>query len=264
MTNEKASVKAYFNKQYSRWSEKNNKEKYCRGYWFAPCQKEALDIVGNINGKSVLVLGVGRGNELDMIKERKAKIIAIDVAIKSFDHQQEKANDEDVKGIVMDVQQMGFADDSFDVIYLQSMLCHVNMELAAKEISRVLKPGGRFILLEEMNNNLWAYLYRKIFSYKSATPYDQFMSQKDVSVISDSFTKEIYDRSYYVFTIIYYILRMLWVSLKTDLNSSGIRFKMTKLVEHASGLFMYIEKAIMAVVPRLKRYALIKLVIFEK
>jgi len=261
------SVKEYFDNQYSEWEKDGAKDAFYRGFWYEPCQREVLDRIGNLDGKKVLILGVGRGNEVKMLCTSKASIVAIDVAPSSFDKNENGelvCADCSVKGYVMDAQQMSFADGSFDIVYLQSMMCHVDKIVVAREVSRILKPGGLFVLLDERNNNSWARLYRKIFSYRSATPYDQFMSEADIAAISKCFNKEIYAQRYYSFTLVYYLIRIVWARLLSKSRSGDIRSKLAGLIEKARGSLLGFERKIVNRFPYCGRNSLIWLTIFEK
>jgi ubiquinone/menaquinone biosynthesis C-methylase UbiE len=54
-----------------------------------------------------------------------------------------------------DVESLDFANSSFDSVVCTLVMCSVpNDRLAIAEVARVLKPGGRFVLVEHVRSNL--------------------------------------------------------------------------------------------------------------
>ena len=56
----------------------------------------------------------------------------------------------DVEGRVADAESIPYPDDSFDLVVGHAVLHHIpDVELALREVLRVLKPGGRFVFAGE-------------------------------------------------------------------------------------------------------------------
>ena len=56
----------------------------------------------------------------------------------------------DVEGRVADAETMPYADATFDLVVGHAVLHHIpDVELALREVLRVLKPGGRFVFAGE-------------------------------------------------------------------------------------------------------------------
>ena len=71
-----------------------------------------------------------------------------------------------VDWVQADVQQLPFADDSFNVVSIAFGIRNVeNVELAIQECHRVLKEGGRLVVLEffPIPNPVWRFLFRLYF-----------------------------------------------------------------------------------------------------
>jgi SAM-dependent methyltransferase len=58
----------------------------------------------------------------------------------------------------MDSHSMAFPDSSFDAVWIAGVLHHMDIDLMAKEIHRILKPGGRVVCQEPLNYGpvMWA------------------------------------------------------------------------------------------------------------
>ena len=55
-----------------------------------------------------------------------------------------------VEGRVADAEQIPYDDDTFDLVVGHAVLHHIpDVELAMREVLRVLKPGGRFVFAGE-------------------------------------------------------------------------------------------------------------------
>ena len=93
---------------------------------------------------------------------RGGKVIAIDLAEGMLDVALENANRRGIKNfetITCDVCDLPFPDNSFDAISCRfGFMFFPDMLLAAKEMVRVLKPGGRIAVTvwNEPEKNLWA------------------------------------------------------------------------------------------------------------
>ena len=70
----------------------------------------------------------------------------------------------DIKYVLSDAESLGFADETFDVVTMGFGLRNVtNKEVALKEILRVLKGGGRLVVLEfsKPDNDFIASAYKQ-------------------------------------------------------------------------------------------------------
>jgi SAM-dependent methyltransferase len=61
-----------------------------------------------------------------------------------------------------DAHDMPFADASFDLVVGRSILHHLDLELALKEIRRVLRPSGKAVFVEPLRDNPGAKILRAI------------------------------------------------------------------------------------------------------
>lgn len=101
----------------------------------------------------VLEVGVGTGLNLPFYPESCNEIVGIDISAAMLAKAREKASNAKLPVMlaVMNVQEMTLSAESFDCVVATFVFCSVSDPLAGlTECRRLLKPGGRLILLEHM------------------------------------------------------------------------------------------------------------------
>ena len=91
----------------------------------------------------VLEVGCGWGELAEWIaRETGAEVVAVDLSPRMV----ELASERGIDASVADVQNLPFADGSFDLVVAAWMLYHVpDLERGLSEVARVLRPGGTFV-----------------------------------------------------------------------------------------------------------------------
>ena len=122
-------------------------------------QKAILASAGELRGLSLLDAGCGDGAYSILAWKRGAKVTALDASKSMIFAARERSL---VEGARIDfveasVEKLPFAAESFDVVFMVTVLCLVNSPLIAlREAERVLRPGGRLIVGELGSCSLWA------------------------------------------------------------------------------------------------------------
>lgn len=101
---------------------------------------------------TILELGVGTGQNLAYYPRDRA-IVAVDLSPLMLERARDKARRIGVQPRleVADAQCLPFANGSFDVVIATFLFCSVpNPALGLAEARRVLKPGGKLLLLEHV------------------------------------------------------------------------------------------------------------------
>ena len=104
---------------------------------------------------SVLEVGVGTGLNLPLYTDRCQEIFGIDLSPRMLGRARERAKQcpAPVKLEVLDIQELPLAPGSFDCVLVAFVFCTVPDPVQGlKECLRVLKPGGKLILLEHMGS----------------------------------------------------------------------------------------------------------------
>jgi ubiquinone/menaquinone biosynthesis C-methylase UbiE len=69
--------------------------------------------------------------------------------------------DDHCRFVVMDGERMTFADDTFDLGVEYGALHHVDLDVALRELARVLKPGAQMMCVEALKHNPLIHWYRR-------------------------------------------------------------------------------------------------------
>ena len=101
-----------------------------------------------------LVLEVGCG-EGELAQRMTVELDAAVIAIDQSERMAELARARGVDARVGDVQDLPFADASFDVVVAAWMLYHVpDLDRGIGELARVLRPGGRLVAATNASDHL--------------------------------------------------------------------------------------------------------------
>ncbi len=119
-------------------------------------REKVVDLAGIKPGESVLDVGCGTGS-LTIAAKRRAgpasKVSGIDPSSEMIVKAQKKARKEDVDISFQNsvIERLPFPDNHFDVVLSSLMLHHLPKnarEQGAKEIKRVIKPDGRWLIVD--------------------------------------------------------------------------------------------------------------------
>jgi ubiquinone/menaquinone biosynthesis C-methylase UbiE len=105
-------------------------------------------------GKIILDYGCGNGIHSNFpIKNGAIKVIAIDLSEKSLEIARKRNEGENVEFIVMDCENMTFANNSFDIIMDGGTFSSLDLGKALLELRRALKKDGAIIGIETLGHN---------------------------------------------------------------------------------------------------------------
>lgn len=105
-----------------------------------------------IKNTRILDLGCGYGFTSVNLAKRGARVHSIDIAPKMIELTRRNAEfnnvGEEIEAEVMSAQALRFPNETFDFVVGLGVLHHLNLDLAGREIARVLKPRGQALFIE--------------------------------------------------------------------------------------------------------------------
>ncbi len=107
---------------------------------------------GKVEGRRILEVGAGTGKNFPYYPP-DGEITAIDFSERMLARARQKAEKEKVRVrlLQMDVQQLEFADNTFDSVVASFVFCSVPDPLRGlAEVKRVCREGGKVVLLEHV------------------------------------------------------------------------------------------------------------------
>jgi len=103
-----------------------------------------FDAGDGVEGKTLLDIGSGKGNHLVGFSRRGMTVCGLD----KRDECVEVLRDFDIRSCDIEREPFPFEENTFDFVYSKSVLEHVtNTDNFLKEALRVLKPGGKAVLM---------------------------------------------------------------------------------------------------------------------
>lgn len=169
---------------------------------------------------SVLDLGCGWGETAIFFAKEGYDVVASDISQKMLNILSELAKKEqvDISVVKASTDNLPFEDNSFDFVYCNGVLHHVDIPLTLNEIKRVLKPSGKAFFIEPLAYNPIIRIYRKIAG-EIRSKDEKPISINDIKFIKKSFS---YFDSYYTWFFSLFIFIKMF--LFERLNPSKIMY----------------------------------------
>ena len=118
-----------------------------------------LELMGDPDGRHILDVGCGEGALAVSLRQRGARVTAVDPNWRMLVEARSRARTEDCSIHLVEAagQQLPFATAGFDVVLAKTVLCFVDEAQAmVDEMARVLRPGGRLVIGELHRWSSWA------------------------------------------------------------------------------------------------------------
>ncbi len=152
-------------------------------------------LLGNIEGKKILDLGCGDGDNAVFLAKKGAKVVAIDLSKEAINLTTAKIKgnhvEEMVKVMHMNGERTTFRDGEFDCVLGNAVLHHLDLARIGNELHRILKTKGLAVFREPVIFNKTLAAVRKIIPYRphAITPDERPLTGADVELLGEKFSK---------------------------------------------------------------------------
>jgi SAM-dependent methyltransferase len=133
-------------------------------------------------GQKVLDVGCGNGYVLSRYAAAGAKVYGVDITSKAVELTEKRFQLLNLGGEfqVAEAEDLPFADRTFDCVTCMGVLHHVpDTERSLAEIRRVLKPGGRLIMMVYHRNSALYRIRFPVDSLLTRKPMQQLVNEVD-------------------------------------------------------------------------------------
>jgi SAM-dependent methyltransferase len=142
-----------------------------------PWVRPAFARLGDLRGKQALDYGCGHGMAAVTLARSGAQVTAFDLSpgYVAETRRRAAANGVPLTAVVADAEHLPFPDGSFDAVWGNAVLHHLDLDRAAAELRRVLAPGGVAVFCEPWAGNPLLSFARRRLPYpgKHRTPDEQ-------------------------------------------------------------------------------------------
>jgi len=209
-------------------------------------------LVGEVKGLRVLDYGCGTGWVGLGLARSGAEVYGIDISKELIKKALQYAERENLSNKVsfqeMPAENLTFPDTFFDLIVGSAILHHLDISIALKGISRVLKPGGRALFIEPMNQNIVLKIWRKLTPWRRS-PTERALDEGDLKLIRGIFPES----KFYFFTFFSIVSEGLLV-----LSPSN------KLLLLMNGFMEGLDKMLLKAFPALGKYSAVVVMDLQK
>lgn len=140
-------------------------------------------------GELILDIGCRFGGRIKKLKASAAAFIGIDISRFALRRARDSFKDHSrIQFVNQDACRLAFRERLFDKIYSAHLLEHVDVEALLGEIKRVLRPGGRLVVIvpnegsriymraERLSSRICTYLTR-FFPYRPRVPFREYQEK---------------------------------------------------------------------------------------
>jgi SAM-dependent methyltransferase len=153
----------------------------------------AFHLAGDVEGANVLDFGCGTGKNASILAARGARVWALDISPDLLALATRRAHLDGLTGAITTVCGSAHAiplpDASIDLVFGNAILHHLDLALTAREVYRILKPGGRAVFKEPMRNSRAISYLRRLVPYHSPdiSPHERPLRWSEIEQFASRF-----------------------------------------------------------------------------
>ena len=150
-------------------------------------------LVGDVSGLKVLDYGCGDGGDTTLLAARHATVHALDLSPELLLLARQRLAldrlDQFVTFHCGSAHDVPLPDGSMDLVFAHSILHHLDLALAEKEVHRVLRPGGRALCFEPVRNSKIMRAIRPLIPYRApdVSPFERPLLEEEIQTFSRRF-----------------------------------------------------------------------------
>jgi SAM-dependent methyltransferase len=208
-------------------------EKYAASHVhrFGPSLPVLLEFAALDRGEVALDVATGTGNTALAIAPLVSRVTGLDMSVRMLEQGQKRALEEGITNadfLEGSAEELPFADATFDLVTSRHAPHHFrDVPKFLSEVSRVLKPGGRFVMADqitlEAENQTWVDEYQHTrdpshFLQRTKAEWQQLSRDAGLTWVRD--------------TVVPYRLEFMWWTQQSDCTPERVS-RMIELLEHA-------------------------------
>jgi ubiquinone/menaquinone biosynthesis C-methylase UbiE len=222
----------------------------------APENRFILRQMGDLQGKLLLDLGCGAGENSVYFARKGARCVAADYSPGMVEVALQLAarNGVEIEGRTANAMALEFPDNTFDLVYASNLLHHIpDPKIALREMHRVLKPGGKACFWDPLKHNPVINVYRRMAT-EVRTEDEMPLDINIVNYVKSVFSEVAYD-TFWIATL--WIFLRFYLIEKADPNKERYWKKIISEQERLEPTYRRLDKLdkFLKTIPYLERFA---------